>query len=84
MPILADDVLPTVAILEWPSLLDEHEVTYTNGVGLVVRLNFASPSNNLAVKRVLNPVFDGNYNGLFHLVAHHVTTTGLAVVAGLC
>src|SRR5207249_6377430 len=52
------------------------------GVGLVMRVVLARPPDRLAVQRVLDPVFDGDDDGLVHLVADDKPLTGLPETAG--
>ena len=48
-----------------------------------MRLDLRGAADDLAVKRVLHAVLDLDHDGLVHLVADDVATTGLAVTAGL-
>ena len=45
---------------------------------VVVRLDLAGPPQDLAVERVLDPVLDGDDDGLVHLVADDESLAGLA------
>src|SRR6478735_3310780 len=64
-------------------LLDPHAVTDTALVLLVVGLELAGATQDLAVQRVLDAVLNGDDDGLLHLVADHETLTDLAVRATL-
>src|SRR5690606_14914835 len=59
-------------------LHQKNAVTDASGVLLVVRLELAGAADDLAVQRVLDPVLDGDDDGLVHLVADHEALAGLA------
>src|SRR5690349_4802174 len=75
------DDAPALGGRQRPGLHDQDPVADARSVLLVVRLDLARAAQDLAVERVLHAVLDLDHDGLVHLVAHHVTLTGLAVVA---
>src|SRR6478672_2772468 len=82
------DDAPALRGRQRAGLLDPHAVADAALVLLVVGLQLARAAEDLAVERVLDPVLDGDDDGLLHLVADHETLTDLAVgardrVAGL-
>ena len=60
---------------------DENTVAYTTGVLLIVCFHFNGVFNYLLVERVLNVVFNSNYNGLVHFVTYNNTCSCLTKVS---
>src|SRR6478736_9918536 len=75
------DQTPPLGGAERTGLHDQHEVAHARRAQLVVRLDLAGASDDLAVERVLDPVLDLDHDGLVHLVADHVAAARLAVAA---
>src|ERR1700733_9978177 len=64
-----------------PGLHQEDTVADAALVLLVVCLVLLGTAHDFAVLGVLHAVFDGDDDGLVHLVAHHETLAGLPVTA---
>src|SRR6478609_2719868 len=77
------DQTPPLGGGQRPRLHDQHEVAHARRALLVVRLDLAGASDDLAVERVLDPVLDLDHDGLVHLVAHDIAPARLAVRAVL-
>jgi len=73
-----DRALRTTAVI---GLVLQDTVADATRVLLVMRLQAAGAAQNLAVERVLDPVFDHDDDGLVHLVAHDQTLTNLTPAA---
>src|SRR4051812_41529613 len=77
------DDAPALAGTQRPGLHEEDAVADAAGVLLVVSLELVGAAQRLLVARVLNPVLDGDDDGLVHLVAHDEALNDLAGVTRL-
>src|SRR4051794_28750356 len=73
------DQPPPLGGRQRPGLHDLHAVAGARDVLLVVGLQLARATDDLAVEAVLHAVLDLDDDGLLHLVAHHEALTDLAV-----
>src|SRR5512142_3471541 len=69
---------PALRRRQRPGLHEQHPVTDATRVLLVMRLQLAGTTDDLAVQRVLDLVLDRNDDGLVHLVADHEALPDLA------